>query len=88
MSWKVEFTSKARKDLRRISPSDQRRIADSLFDRVGNHPDPRSLAKRLSGVKMALWRFRVGDYRIIVSFEDERMIALVVAIGNRREIYR
>lgn len=88
MSWKVEFTSKASKDLRRFSASDQRRIADFLFERVSNHPDPRSLAKRLSGVEEALWRFRVGDFRIIVRFEDERMIVLVVAVGNRRDIYR
>lgn len=33
-------------------------------------------------------RFRVGDYRIIAEFQDERLIVLVMKIGNRREVYR
>jgi len=34
------------------------------------------------------WKYRVGDYRIISSIEDKKLIIYVVRIGNRREVYR
>ncbi|MER8380605.1 hypothetical protein NKH89_11495 [Mesorhizobium sp. M0923] len=40
------------------------------------HPNPRALAKRLTGTKEA-WRFRVGDYRIIAQFQDSRLVVLI-----------
>jgi mRNA interferase RelE/StbE len=51
------------------------------------HPPPYGkiiLGKRLSN----LWRYRVGDYRIVCRIEDERLVVLVVGIGHRRDIYR
>jgi mRNA interferase RelE/StbE len=34
------------------------------------------------------YRLRVGDYRIIYTFDTERNILHLLAVGNRREIYR
>jgi mRNA interferase RelE/StbE len=34
-----------------------------------------------------LWRYRVGDYRLIVAFEEDRLVVLVVRIEHRREVY-
>ncbi|MER8609947.1 type II toxin-antitoxin system RelE/ParE family toxin [Mesorhizobium sp. M0435] len=70
-----------------LSPKDQRRVLEFLYQRVSAHPNPRALAKRLTGTKEA-WRFRVGDYRIIAQFQDSRLVVLIVEIGKRREIYR
>jgi mRNA interferase RelE/StbE len=42
----------------------------------------------LSGPLAGKWRYRVGDIRIIVRFEDHIMVILMVSIGNRREVYR
>jgi mRNA interferase RelE/StbE len=88
MSWRVEFTPRAEKDIERLSTKDQRRILDFLLRRVSVHPNPRALAKRLTGLKEEVWRFRVGDYRVIVRFRDSQLIVLVVEVGNRREVYR
>jgi mRNA interferase RelE/StbE len=35
-----------------------------------------------------LWRYRVGDYRIICEIHDGRLVVLVLTIGHRREVYR
>jgi mRNA interferase RelE/StbE len=35
-----------------------------------------------------LWRIRIGDYRVVYSIEDTRLMVLVVRVGHRREIYR
>ncbi|MEZ2330378.1 type II toxin-antitoxin system RelE/ParE family toxin [Mesorhizobium sp. RCC_202] len=88
MTWRVEFTPRAEKDIERLSTKDQRRILDFLNQRVSAHPDPRALAKRLTGTREETWRFRVGDYRIITQFQDSRLVVLVVEVGNRREVYR
>jgi len=88
MRWKVEFTPRSRKDLQRLSIQDQRRIVNFLSQRVSAHPDPRALAKRLAATDEELWRFRVGDYRLMVQFHEGRLTILVIAIGNRRDIYR
>lgn len=88
MTWAVEFTSKAWKDIARLPTEEQRRITDFLQRRVSTHENPRALAKRLTAVKEELWRFRVGDYRILVQFQDARLIILVIGVGNRREVYR
>lgn len=68
MSWSVEFTLRAKKDIERLSTKDQRRILEFLSGRVSAHSDPKVLAKRLTATKEEAWRFRVGDYRIIVQF--------------------
>jgi mRNA interferase RelE/StbE len=88
MTWTIEFMAKARKDLARLPVRDQRRIADFLNLRASVHENPRVLAKRLTAVREELWRFRVGDFRLVVRFQDNRMTILVVEVGNRREVYR
>ncbi len=87
MNWTIEFTKSSRKQLEAIGAPDRARIAAFLRERVASHTDPRQLAKKLVGER-DLWRFRVGDYRLITSIEDGRCVVLVIAIGHRREIYR
>jgi mRNA interferase RelE/StbE len=49
--------------------------------------DPRpSGCKKLTNSE--LWRIRVGDYRVVYSIEDAKLVVLVVRVGHRREIYR
>ncbi|MBA5777678.1 type II toxin-antitoxin system RelE/ParE family toxin [Stappia sp. F7233] len=83
----MEIAEPAIRTLKKLQKSDSRRILDFLEDRVSRHPEPRKLAKPLSGMP-DIWRFRVGDYRIITRIEDSRLTVLVVAIGHRREVYR
>jgi mRNA interferase RelE/StbE len=50
--------------------------------------DPRSLGKALTGPLGGLWRYRVGDYRVICDIQDGALCVLVLQVGNRREVYR
>jgi len=56
--------------------------------RVALLEDPRSTGKALVGALGGLWRYRVGDYRVICEIRDGALLTLVVQIGNRREVYR
>ena len=89
MAWKVELDEAAEHELDKLDPQVARRILSFLFDRVAKLDDPRSIGESLKGSKLgAFWKYRVGDYRIVASIEDDALRVLVVRVGNRRELYR
>jgi mRNA interferase RelE/StbE len=89
MTWQVELSPQARKNLDQLDKQVARRILRFLHDRFAPLDDPRSIGEALRGSKLGeFWKYRVGDYRIIASIEDDRVIVFVVRIGNRREVYR
>ena len=65
-----------------------KRILDYMDKRIATSPDPRSLGKALRGVLGDLWRYRVGDYRVMCDIQDKNIRVLVLQIGDRKEIYR
>jgi mRNA interferase RelE/StbE len=66
----------------------QKRIVSFLRERVEGDSDPRSIGKPLRGEKGELWRYRVGDYRIICRIEDRYLVVLVLRVGHRKDVYR
>lgn len=65
-----------------------KRILKFLNQRVRTLDNPRSIGEALRGSKLGeFWKYRVGDYRLICSIEDRRVLILVLRIGHRREVY-
>ena len=65
-----------------------RRILKFLRERVAQLDDPRSIGEALHGSKLGdLWKYRVGDYRIICSIEHKQLLILVLRVGSRRDVY-
>lgn len=89
MAWTVEFDPSAEKELDKLDPQQAKRILMFLFERVSHLDDPRSIGEALKGSRFNnLWKYRVGDYRIIASLEDKIARILIVKIGDRKEVYR
>ena len=89
MAWRIELDPAAVRALDRIDPPIARRILAFLQGRVAELDDPRSIGEARKGSKLGeFWKYRVGDWRIIASIEDDALRILVVRIGNRREVYR
>jgi mRNA interferase RelE/StbE len=87
--WKIEFAADALKDLQALDRPIAKRIRVFLRDRLATLEDPRSIGQALKGAKLGnFWKYRVGDWRIIASIEDDVVRVLVLRIGNRREVYR
>jgi mRNA interferase RelE/StbE len=86
-AWRVEFDRDAARDLRKLDMPGQRRILRYLRERIATDEDPRRFGHALTGDLKGLWRYRVGDYRIVASIADERFVVLVVTVGHRREVY-
>lgn len=87
-AWRVEFDRAAARDLRKLGVEAERRVLRYLRERVAGAQDPRGLGQALTGDRKGLWRYRVGDYRIVAAIEDGRFVVLVVTVGHRREVYR
>lgn len=88
MAWTIEVSKAARKQLDALDQVSRARIIAYLETRVLTQSDPRHLATRLVGGDSPNWRYRVGDYRIVARFEEERLVILVVRVAHRREVYR
>lgn len=89
MAWRIEYEAAAKKELSRLDKHIARRLTAFMQERVATLDDPRSIGHALAGSDLGhLWRYRVGDFRIICDIQDVRIVVLVLRIGHRREVYR
>lgn len=88
MVWTIEYTDTAKKQLEKLDRHNARRILGYMDERIAGPEDPRRIGKALTGPLGGLWRYRVGDCRVICEIQDGALRVLVIQIGNRREIYR
>ena len=82
--YRLEFSPAAARQLRKLDRPTAVRIR-SATEALRDQPRPPGVTA-LQGRRGYL-RIRVGDYRIIYSVDDDRLIVLVAALGHRREIY-
>ena len=85
MTYQIKLAKAAEKNLDKLDKSIRERIIDFLYIKVAANP----LLNRepLQGNKKGLWRYRVGDYRIICEMKNKELVVLVIDIGHRKEIY-
>jgi mRNA interferase RelE/StbE len=89
MAWRIEFDRAAERDLKRLDPPQRKRILSFLSERVARLENPRSIGEALRGATLGeFWKYRVGDFRIIVLIEDDRLLVLVLRLGHRSEVYK
>ena len=87
MAWTIEYDPEALKDLKKLDRQIQREILDYMDERVARAKDPRDFGKPLRASRFGLWRYRVGDYRIICELQERRLVVLVVGVGHRSTVY-
>lgn len=88
MDWIIDISATAAKQLKKLDKVAQKRIISFLRSKIECRHNPRRQGKALKGDKGELWRYRVGDYRIICRIEDETITVLVLEIAHRKEVYR
>lgn len=84
MIYRVEFTTAAVRQVRKLPHPARSRIPD-VAEALADEPRPPG-AKKLVGEQTA-WRIRVGDYRVIYDILDEQLTVAVVRAAHRRDVY-
>lgn len=88
MAWTIDYAATAKAQLRKLDKQTARRILDFMDQRIAALENPRSAGKALTGPLGSLWRYRVGDCRVICDIQDGALRVLVVQLGHRRDVYR
>jgi mRNA interferase RelE/StbE len=89
LTWKVEVTPAAAKQIRGLGHVNSARVLAYLRERLAKLDEPRQAGKHLTGSTLGeFWRYRVGDLRVLCHLQDEVLVILVVEVGHRREVYR
>jgi mRNA interferase RelE/StbE len=86
--WRIEYSDVAARELLKLDKTVRERILTFLRERAAKLEDPKEIAEPLVGELRGLWRFRVGDYRIICDIRRDVLLILVLQIGHRKEVYR
>ena len=87
MAWRIEIDKDVQREMKKLDKQVAKRITAELRE-VSQLDDPRSMGKGLTGNLAGLWRYRVGNYRIICDIEDGVLLILVVDVAHRREVYK
>ena len=89
MTWTVEIDDGALKDLAKLDKAVARRIFAFLRGRLATFDNPRGAGAALKGSgSLPLWRYRVGDWRVVANIDDDARRVLVLRVAHRRDVYR
>ncbi len=83
--FRIDYKKAARKELKKLDQSARERIGAAI-DALGSEPHPPGSRKMVGSE--ALFRIRVGDYRVIYEVQNKLLTIFVIRIGHRKDIYR
>ena len=84
----VDYSKAASKALMKMDKSVSRMIYGWVNRNLEGCSNPRLHGKALTGDLAGLWRYRVGNYRLIAEIHDDRLVILMLDVGHRGEIYQ
>lgn len=87
MQYRIFFSDEAKYTLERLQRDVAVRIRDKIkyLEKVNN---PRKYLRKVEGISdIPTYRYRIGDYRAFLTFEDDKLIIIVIGIGKRENIY-
>jgi len=85
--YKVEFRPQALKELKKIDRTNRAMILSWIEKNLMGCENPRARGKGLTANRSGQWRYRVGDYRIIVEIKDNELLILALSVGHRSTVY-
>jgi len=88
MGYRVLFSEQAKKDIEKLDNSTKLLLQKWISKHLVGCENPRAFGKGLSADKSGLWRYRIGNYRLICIINDGEMIILMLTFGHRSEVYK
>ncbi|WP_324283512.1 type II toxin-antitoxin system RelE/ParE family toxin [Fusobacterium polymorphum] len=87
MKYNVEYSKIAMNAIKKMESSTSKLIRTWIEKNLIDTENPRVKGKALTGDLKELWRYRVGDYRILADIQDDKIVILILDIGHRSKIY-
>ena len=87
MKYNVEYSKIAMNAIKKMESSTSKLIRTWIEKNLIDTENPRVKGKALTGDLKELWRYRVGDYRILADIKDDKIVILILDIGHRSKIY-
>lgn len=88
MILKVEFDPRALIELENLEQQVQIRIIKFIKQRIESNKDYKNVGMLLKGDLSGLWKYRIGDYRLVCQIDQKKSQVLVVSVGHRKNIYK
>lgn len=88
VKYSVETTERFDKLFKKLDRYTQKLIKSWIIKHLVGCEDPRAFGKALSADKHGLWRYRIGDYRLLSAIQDDRLVILMLTVGHRSEVYK
>ena len=85
MRYRVEFSPKADRQFKGLTKEVQIRLKHRI-DILAENPFPRGVKK--PSAEENIYRFRIGDYRIIYQVKGKALLVLILKLGHRKDVYR
>ncbi|MDR2666926.1 MAG: type II toxin-antitoxin system RelE/ParE family toxin [Holosporales bacterium] len=87
MKYHIEYSDQTEKCFKKLDKSIAKTIYLWIDKNLKGCSNPRIKGKQVSANHSDKWRYRVGNYRLIVKIYDDRLLILTVCVGHRKDIY-
>jgi mRNA interferase RelE/StbE len=85
--YQLAFTKQSLKDLKDLDVTIRIMVLAWIEKNLSNLENPRIIGKLLKGNHEGLWRYRVGQYRLLTQIQDQTLTILMVTITHRKDAY-
>lgn len=85
--WRIEYDEQAARELAKLDRQAAKRIKKYLDERIATNDDPRRFGEALMENLAGLWKYRIGDFRVIAEIQEHQVVVLIVRIGHRSKVY-
>ncbi|MBR0139813.1 MAG: type II toxin-antitoxin system RelE/ParE family toxin [Firmicutes bacterium] len=88
MKYSVETTVRFDREFKKLDRYTQKLLRSWIEKNLIDCEDPRAHGRALTADLAGLWRYRIGDYRLICKIEDDILVILALSVGHRRDVYK
>lgn len=88
MKYRVETAARFEKEFKKLDRYTQKIIKSWITKNLQNCEDLRKHGNGLTANRSGQWRYRIGDYRLICTIDDDKLVILALTIGHRSDVYK
>lgn len=88
MNYKLVISDDVKKQFKKMDKHIALMLAKDMKKQLDNLTNPRQIGKALTGQYKGLWRYRIGNYRVICDIIDGELVTIALEVGHRKDIYK